>query len=104
LPQTPEYHYKYAGEMVLGNTFFNLHHNVSSQIRFDGWDESSFPIELPVQSYSWESYHSSLNQAGGIDFPTPELCQRLGLKYHNGDPDLYDLDGVGSIFRTFKIR
>ncbi|MDH2171079.1 hypothetical protein N5J50_01230 [Acinetobacter johnsonii] len=102
LPQTPEYHYKYAGEMVLGNTFFKLNHNVSSQMNFDGSDESSFPIELPVQSYAWESYHSTLNQAGGIDFPTPELCQRLGLKYHNGDPDLYDLDGVGSIFRTFK--
>ena len=102
LPQIPENHYKYAGEMVLGNTFLKLNYNVSSRMNFDGSDESSFLIEIPVQSYSWESYHSTLNQAGGIDFPTPELCQRLGLKYHNGDPDLYDLNGVASIFRTFK--
>ncbi|MEN8286713.1 hypothetical protein ABFP35_15120 [Acinetobacter baumannii] len=102
LPQIPENHYKYAGEMVLGNTFFNLHQDVSSRVKFNEWDESSFLIEIPVQSYSWESYHSSLNQAGGIDFPNPELCQRLDLKYHNGDPDLYDIHGVASIFRTFK--
>jgi hypothetical protein len=102
LPQIPENHYKYAGEMVLGNTFFNLHQDVSSRVRFDEWDESSFLIEVPVQSYSWESYHSSLNQAGGIDFPNPELCQKLDLKYHNDHPDLYDIHGVASIFRTFK--
>lgn len=102
LPQIPENYYKYAGEMVLGNTFLNLNQDVSSRVRFDEWDESSFLIEVPVQSYSWESYHSSLNQAGGIDFPNPELCQRLNLKYHNGDPDLYDIHGVASIFRTFK--
>ena len=102
LPQIPENHYKYAGEMVLGNSFLKLNYNVSSRVNFDEWDESSFLIEVPVQSYSWESYHSSLNQAGGIDFPNPELCQRLSLKYHNGDPDLYDLDGAASIFRTLK--
>ena len=102
LPQIPENHYKYAGEMVLGSTFLNLNQDVSSRVRFDEWDESSFLIEVPVQSYSWESYHSSLNQAGGIDFPNPEICQRLDLKYHNGDPDLYDGHGVASIFRTLK--
>ena len=102
LPQIPENYYKYAGEMVLGNSFLKLNYNVSSRVNFDEWDESSFLIEVPVQSYSWESYHSSLNQAGGIDFPTPELCQRLGLQYQNGEPDLYDLDGVASIFRTLK--
>lgn len=102
LPQIPENHYKYAGEMVLGNPFLKLNYDVSSRVNFDKWDESSFLVEVPVQSYSWESYHSSLNQAGGIDFPNPELCQRLDLKYHNGDPDLYDIHGVASIFRTFK--
>ena len=102
LPQIPENYYKYAGEMVLGNTLLNMNQDVSSRVRFDEWEESSFLIEVPVQSYSWESYHSSLNQAGGIDFPNPELCQRLNLKYHNGDPDLYDIHGVASIFRTFK--
>ncbi|MCU4491625.1 hypothetical protein KTI63_03970 [Acinetobacter guillouiae] len=102
LPQIPENHYKYAGEMVLGSTFLNLNQDVSSRVRFDEWDESSFSIEVPVQSYSWESYHSSLNQLGGIDFPNLEICQRLDLKYHNGDPDLYDDHGVASIFRTLK--
>lgn len=102
LPSIPENHYKYAGEMVLANPFLELNGNVSSRINFDEWDASSFLIEVPVQSYYWESYHSSLNQAGGIDFPNPELCQSLGLKYHNGDPDLYDFNGVASIFRTLK--
>lgn len=102
LPEIPENHYKYAGEMVFGNPFFNLHQDTSSRVRFDEWDESSFLIEVPVQSYSWESYHSSLNQAGGIDFPNPELCQKLDLKYQNNVPDLYDTHGVASIFRTLK--
>lgn len=102
LPQIPENYYKYAGEMVLGNTFLTLNHNVNSRMHFDEWDESSFLIEVPVQSYSWESYHSSLNQAGGIDFPNPELCQKLDLKYQNNVPDLYDTHGVASIFRTLK--
>ncbi|MFV5345582.1 hypothetical protein VXQ28_17375 [Acinetobacter oleivorans] len=102
LPEIPENHYKYAGEMVFGNPFFNLHQDTSSRVRFDERDESSFLIEVPVQSYSWESYHSSLNQAGGIDFPNPELCQKLDLKYQNNVPDLYDTHGVASIFRTLK--
>jgi len=39
---------------------------------------------------------------GGVDFPTPELCQRLDLKYHNGDANLYHIHGVVYIVRTFK--
>lgn len=79
--------------MVLGNSFLELNENVNSRVNLDEWDASSFLIEVPVQSYSWESYHSSLNQAGGIDFPNPELCQRLGLKYHNGDQTYMILTG-----------
>lgn len=100
LPRVPEYHYTYAGEMVLSNMYFTLVEKESSKVKFNEWDELSLLVEVPVQSYEWESYHSSLNQAGGIVFPNAEICQSLNLKYQNGEPDLYDDNGVASIFRN----
>ena len=99
LPKVPEYHYTYAGEMVLSNIHFTLVEKESSKVQFNEWDELSPLVEVPVQSYEWESYHSSLNQAGRILFPNTEICQSLNLKYQNGEPDLYDDNGVASIFR-----
>lgn len=104
LPGIPEYHYSYAGEMVLSNMHFTLVEKESSKVNFNEWDDLSPLVEVPVQSYAWESYHSSLNQAGGIVFPNSEICQRLNLKYQNGEPDLYDNDGVASIFRNLTSK
>ena len=90
--------------MVLSNMHFTLVEKESSKVNFNEWDDLSPLVEVPVQSYAWESYHSSLNQAGGIVFPNSEICQRLNLKYQNGEPDLYDNDGVASIFRNLTSK
>ncbi len=37
-----------------------------------------------------------------LTFQIQSYVKELDLKYHNGDPDLYDIYGVASIFRTFK--
>ncbi|EEY89629.1 hypothetical protein HMPREF0017_01933, partial [Acinetobacter lwoffii SH145] len=39
---------------------------------------------------------------GGIDFPNPEICQSMNLRYQNGEPDLYDDKGLASVFRTLS--
>ena len=66
--------------MVLSNIHFTLVEKESSKVQFNEWDELSPLVEVPVQSYEWESYHSSLNQAGRILFPNTEICQSLNLK------------------------
>jgi hypothetical protein len=73
--------------------------------RFDGgrWIASG-RVEVPVQSWSWESYHSSLNQVSGIDFLAPALCEKLGLVNHAGTFDLWDRSGrQASVYREFDV-
>ena len=45
-------------------------------------------VEVPVCSYGWERHHSTMNQAGSIDYPAPALCEALKL---NNAGDMIDL-------------
>ena len=61
-------------------------------------------VEVPVHNWSWESYHSVLNQVSGIDFLAPALCERLRLVNHADTFDLWDRRGrQATIYREFDV-
>ena len=73
--------------------------------RFSGrrWIASG-RVEVPVHRWSWESYHSSLNEVSGIEFPAPALCEKLGLVNHNSTFDLWDRRSrQASVYREFDV-
>lgn len=129
IPEQPEHHYTYAGEMpfkeIPGLTDAPRHVRMDGRYRdgtasdddeFEeeddryepdqqprvgerGWGSGGVPVELPVQQYCWESYHSALNTAGTTSLPSTALCEGLGLSFRAGQWDLHDTRGAASIYR-----
>lgn len=59
-------------------------------------------VEVPLHRYSWESHHSTENQAGGVGYVAPALCDRLSLRNRGNSMDLYDEQGnLASLYRMF---
>ena len=58
-------------------------------------------VQLPVHEYSWEGYHSGLNQVSCVRLPSPSLCHFLKLRYSPGIWDMSDSEGVASLYRRF---
>jgi hypothetical protein len=55
-------------------------------------------VDLPVYQFGWESYHSTENQIGGLDFAAPALCDALDLRSRRGSVDFVDSAGRGPAF------
>ncbi|MGZ4992692.1 MAG: hypothetical protein ACXV79_00870 [Methylobacter sp.] len=107
IPQEPEHYYTYAGEMPFevppgfpekSKSAENLD-EMQCEVGENRWSKGGVPVEIPVQVYSWESYHSELNKASGILLPSPKLCQFLGLGYRTNQWDLHDDLGIASLYR-----
>lgn len=59
-------------------------------------------VEVPVRSFSWESYHSEENQGGGAHYPSPAMVDRLNLRKRGSQIDLFDAEGrPATIYRVF---
>ncbi len=101
IPQPHGDYYTYGGEISWSSHFGTLLRNENGaqqniQHAFSYWTgEESIGIlaEIPVWEINWESYHSQLNQVGGITVPAPALCESLGLSNRRGEWDLYDSGG-----------
>lgn len=115
IPEPPERYYTYAGEMPLpsfnGADRFGNSEDIRQELdeAFSGYEGRrrvpGIQVEIPAQTYSWESYHSPLNQVRGVTLPSVELCQRLGLFHHQSEWDLYDKNGdLASLYREFKAE
>jgi hypothetical protein len=114
IPEPGDDYYTYAGEIPWSPSYAvdyrlasgRARRHVSPMLeRFSGgrWIASG-RVEVPVHRWSWESYHSSLNQVSGIDFLAPALCEKLGLVNHNGTFDLWDRRGrQASVYREFDV-
>jgi hypothetical protein len=64
---------------------------------------SGVPVEIPVRHWAWESHHSQLTQLGSISFPSPSVCESLGLLNYNGSLDLRDGSGCrASVYREWS--
>ena len=93
IPEPGDDYYTYAGEIPWSPSYADDYRLASGRARrhvspmlerFSGgrWIASG-RVEVPVHSWSWESYHSSLNQVSGIEFLAPALCEKLGLVNHS---------------------
>ncbi len=67
---------------------------------FDSRWRLGIPVEDTCRRWSWEDYHSQLNQVGGVVFPAPPLAEALKLRVAGGSSDMVDEKGrVATIFR-----
>jgi hypothetical protein len=113
IPAPSEDHYTFAGEIPWSSHFARGLRDTDGRskqdvrgafIVYDGkrW-LPGIPVEIPVYDFSWESYHSALNQVSGITVPAPALCDKLGLSNRQGEWDLYDsAGGLATLYREYK--
>ena len=95
--EPPEAYYLFAGEMPWservrqGRDVAELQGLYAGVVRVaDGQD---IPIEIPVHDYSWESYHSSVNQAGGRPVPAMTFADTFDLHAVPASLDWCDSEG-----------
>jgi len=74
IPRPEEEHYTYGGEVPWCDTWRPQLYPASL-----GPETAKVTVSLPVREYSWESYHSDENKAGGITFPSKDLAEALDL-------------------------
>lgn len=105
IPNMPEHHYTYAGEMPLPLTpglpvTDDQEHNFGEDmVSADIDSKNGVAVDIPVQKYGWESFHSVVNQSGGAVIPSKLLCEALNLRYRANIFDLHDASGVASLYR-----
>lgn len=105
IPEEPGYHYTYAGEMpfpsIPGLSVTDEQEADSDEymVSADRWSNNGVAVDIPVQKYNWESYHSVVNKGSGASLPSKRLCEALSLRYCANKWDLYDALGVASLYR-----
>lgn len=105
IPAEPGYYYTYAGEMpfssIPGLPVADEQEGDSAEymVSADRWSNNGVAVDIPVQKYNWESYHSVVNQASGASLPSKQICEALSLRYHANKWDLHDASGVASLYR-----
>jgi hypothetical protein len=105
IPKEPGYYYTYAGEMpfssIPGLTAADEQEGDRAEymVSADRWSNDGVVVDIPVQKYNWESYHSLMNQSSGASLPSKRLCEALSLRYRANKWDLYDASGVASLYR-----
>ncbi|MDX2298387.1 MAG: hypothetical protein NW204_01550 [Xanthomonadaceae bacterium] len=105
IPEEPGHYYTYAGEMpfssIPGLTVADEQEGDRAEymVSADRWSNNGVAVDIPVQKYNWESYHSVVNQGSGSSLPSKQLCEALGLRYRANKCDLHDASGVASLYR-----
>lgn len=105
IPEEPCYYYTYAGEMPFSSipglpaADAQEGERVEYMVSADRWSNNGVAVDIPVQKYNWESYHSVVNQSSGASLPSKRLCKALSLRYCANKWDLHDASGVASLYR-----
>ncbi|HGY2795175.1 TPA: hypothetical protein ACNVTG_001978, partial [Citrobacter amalonaticus] len=105
IPDAPGHYYTYAGEMpfssIPGLLVANELEDNSDEnlVSADRWSGNGVAVDITVQDYNWESYHSVENQSSGASLPSKQLCEALNLRYRANKWDLHDAAGVASFYR-----
>lgn len=104
IPGPTSDHYTYAGEIPWSDRFGSSLHSASGDAvshvenAFPAYDnagpQAGIPVEVPSCVWAWESYHSAMNQVGGLHFLAPALSAGLDLVNHSRETDLFDQGGV----------
>jgi hypothetical protein len=105
IPEEPSFYYTYAGEMpfssIPGLPVVDEQEDDCAEyiVSADRWSNNGVTVDIPVQKYNWESYHSVVNQGSGASLPSKRLCEALSLRYSANKWDLHDATGVASLYR-----
>ncbi|NIF34800.1 hypothetical protein F3J29_22070 [Enterobacter sp. Cy-643] len=104
IPDVPDNYYTYAGEMSFPSIpglplTGEQEDGYENMVSADRWSGSGVGVEITVQNYNWESYHSTENQSSGASLPSKQLCEALNLRYRANKWDLHDAAGVASLYR-----
>ena len=105
IPEAPGYYYAYAGEMPFSSSpglpvaDEQESDRAEYMVTADRWSNNGVTVDIPVQKYNWESYHSVVNQNSGASLPSKRLCEALSLRYRANKLDLHDASGVASLYR-----
>jgi hypothetical protein len=105
IPEEPSFYYTYAGEMpfssIPGMPVANEREDDRAEYMMSAerWSNNGVTVDIPVQRYNWESYHSVVNQSSGASLPCKRLCEALSLRYRANKWDLHDASGVASLYR-----
>lgn len=105
IPDAPGYYYTYAGEMPFSSipgipvSDEQEDDHAEYMVSADMWSSNGVAVDIPVQAYNWESYHSVVNQGNGASLPSKRLCEALSLRYRANKWDLHDVSGVASLYR-----
>lgn len=113
IPEPMEDHYTYAGEIPWSRRFApSLRNSRGKALRdirqaFEIYGRkdklSNIPIEIPVYTYQWESYHSVLNQETNMNVIAPAICEMLGLAMSRRKWNLVDAKkNIASYITKFK--
>lgn len=106
IPEEPGYYYTYAGEMpfssIPGMPAADEHEGdrADYMVSTERWSNNGVAVDIPVQKYHWEGYHSEVNQSSGACLPSKLICEALNLRYRANKWDLYDAAGVASLYRS----
>lgn len=106
IPEQPGYYYTYAGEMpfssIPGLPVADEEEDDRAEymVSADRWSDNGVAVDIPVQKYNWESYHSVVNQGSSASLPSKRLCEALSLRYRANKWDLHDASGVASLYRA----
>jgi hypothetical protein len=97
-PDAPDDHYTFAGEIpwseVFGQTAYEgaLPYQEVLEADFD----PDIEVEILAHTYAWESYHSSLNTAGGALVPSRSFSAAFDLRGLPQSFDQVEPDGKGA--------
>ncbi|MFK1566683.1 hypothetical protein ACIUX1_29275 [Pseudomonas aeruginosa] len=106
IPEQPGYYYTYAGEMpfssIPGLPVADEEEDDRAEymVSADRWSDTGVAVDIPVQKYNWERYHSVVNQGSSASLPSKRLCEALSLRWQANKWDLHDASGVASLCRT----
>ena len=97
IPGAPEDHYLFAGEATWSSHARRNHRPDQLQQLYSGTivesNGNEIPVEIPVHRYGWESYHSTLNEAGGHFIPATTIADVFDLRVVPGSLDWCEPDG-----------
>jgi hypothetical protein len=106
IPEGGSDYYTYAGEIPWSQRFGTQENEQGRPVRrrFSkalSW-HNGISVEVPVWKWTWESFHSSLNQADNTEVPSPHLCDHLSLRGRHGSFDMFDEGGrPASLYREW---
>lgn len=103
IPQPAEDHYTFAGEIPWSTRFGSMLHTSTGRSRrhieeaFEQYEsgqrQPGISVEVPTFDFSWDAYHSTLNQESGISILAPAFCNSLKLVNHAQEWDLHERNG-----------